>query len=231
MPHKYKSWPDAVCAFLTLSPRKMFIRICILFAIVLLVAACSSQPQGPLSSIQPPFLGLELGHPVDHDCIKKFCAFGGDCVKCLSSCGDGTCDSQAAEDCSSCASDCGICLNFCGNGACGPGETQQNCSIDCGVSLLRTLGGCTGQCDDGTLAYWKNGAMICADGTVIVCGPRDDCGNCYLNCGTCVATCGDGNVTDCAAGASGKDCSICPSDCGPCEVASSASPPLTCPVP
>jgi hypothetical protein len=53
------------------------------------------------------------------------------CGSCSASCGDGTCDLTANENCTNCAQDCGACSSSCGDGVCSPDEGCA-CAIDCG---------------------------------------------------------------------------------------------------
>lgn len=59
-------------------------------------------------------------------------------------CGDGTCDADGGEDCSSCAADCGACPT-CGDGTCngteiaGADDTAPVCNTDCGPTVAITF--------------------------------------------------------------------------------------------
>ena len=49
-------------------------------------------------------------------------------------CGDGCCDGNNGELCSTCTTDCMTTNPVCGNGACDPGEDSTTCYADCGPS-------------------------------------------------------------------------------------------------
>ncbi len=133
-------------------------------------------------------------------------------------CGDGECETEKGENCSTCEEDCGG--PCCGNGNCDVelGETCSTCPEDCDV--------CKPVCGDG------------------ICDPDhpefpEDCTNCPEDCVDCPEECGngekegdeecdDGNTdpddgcdeeckleTDCPNGTceEGENCENCPDDC------------------
>jgi hypothetical protein len=124
------------------------------------------------------------------------------------SCGNGVCDGELGEDCSTCPADC-IAGEFtsCGDGTChgsSYGETCTTCSSDCFSETVpqgdcsdchkgRCDGRCTGKdgpsCADCTTPL----ETCCGDG---VCDGNEDSGNCAVDCGIIPLLnqycCGDG---------------------------------------
>ncbi|MBM4345865.1 MAG: hypothetical protein FJ100_21035 [Deltaproteobacteria bacterium] len=149
----------------------------------------------------------------DDGCVEMCKKCGAKCG--VAVCGDGLCDAQSGETCSTCSNDCGACPAQCGNGLCegAAGETCSTCPGDCG----KCGGGCgDGKCDPAA----GEGCNICVTDCGIcpaVCGnaqceANENCGNCPSDCGKCVPICGD---KKCDA-ASGESCSNCAADCGTC---------------
>jgi hypothetical protein len=62
----------------------------------------------------------------------------------VAACGDGSCDTGAGEDCSTCAIDCGACAiaPYCGDGTCdgADGESCGTCPSDCGSGCYEPIG-------------------------------------------------------------------------------------------
>jgi hypothetical protein len=117
---------------------------------------------------------------------------------------------------------------YCGDGECGPGETKDNCAVDCGTPAYCGDGNCDGgetknscSVDCGTPAYCGNG--VCDGGETgyncpVDCGTPAYCGNgvcdggetkqnCPVDCGT-APYCGDGHCQG------GETRYSCPNDCG-----------------
>ncbi len=143
-------------------------------------------------------------------------------------CGDGNCQSDLNENCSTCSSDCGACASFCGDGTCDPGETASNCFHDCGKGCCTALttppppGDCSGtNVDSCTLdisCEWVNNS----------CQKKPAVANCWIytslttceiktygGCSwdpiadACNPVCGDGICTSDV----GENYTNCPSDC------------------
>jgi hypothetical protein len=175
--------------------------------------------------------------------VDQYCKKGcGDKPKC----GDGVCDVNAGESCSSCAADCGACpVPLCGDGKCDPaaGEDCSTCTVDCGScggscdhDKCTTGGPLDASCDKCTDAICQVDSFccttawdsICVSEVQSVCGDSScgapSCGNglCEMpeNCQTCAADCGACPVPACGDGkcdpALGEDCSTCAADCGGC---------------
>lgn len=71
--------------------------------------------------------------------------------KCLSTCGDGICDSESGENCVTCNVDCSMPCNTCGDGLCDMNESCSSCSEDCLCLSPTTCLTCSehGTCIDG----------------------------------------------------------------------------------
>jgi hypothetical protein len=70
-------------------------------------------------------------------CGDGRCAYGETPASCPSDCGycgNGICDWDRGESCSTCSTDCGTCKPYCGNYICDPGETAYSCPSDCGYA-------------------------------------------------------------------------------------------------
>ncbi len=159
-------------------------------------------------------------------------------------CGNGTCDVNKGENCSTCAKDCkcgnsqtcnsGSCkaVQLCGNGKCdtGSGETCSSCPADC---KCPTGQGCaSGRC----VPQAKNcGNKTCER------AKGEDCGTCASDCkcdtgrvcknNRCVVNSSCGNGT-CERGKL-EDCGTCPQDCRcdggkVCVQSRCVAPPDTC---
>jgi len=123
-------------------------------------------------------------------------------------CGDGTCDEQGGEDCSTCELDCGTC-EFCGDNVCNNGEDCGTCPGDCGACCGNgtceperdeNCSTCEADCACGTGEACSNGACTsagCCDvGTshCFTCDPsgatvNPDCeGNTCVPASTCEIT-------------------------------------------
>ncbi len=116
----------------------------------------------------------------------------------IPTCGDGTCDPLAGEDCTSCAQDCNGKLTgrpsdrfCCGDPATGCGDPRCN------------SGGFV--CQDGSSTP---GEFCCGDG---LCDPGESCGTCALDCGQGPEICDDGVDNDCN-GATDCEDSVCVDD-------------------
>ena len=138
----------------------------------------------------------------------------GQCGLACPECGDGTCDAQSGESCSTCPGDCAVC-DDCGDGACDAdsGESCGTCPTDCG--------GCAGDCcdEDGNVSPGCDDADVsscvclldsyCCDldwDSLCVEQGQDECGLYCPECGDAIC---DPEV--------GEDCVSCHEDCGVCD--------------
>jgi hypothetical protein len=123
------------------------------------------------------------------------------------SCGNGTCD--PGETCNNCPIDCGFC-STCGNGVCDPGETCLGCPQDCGSCPTCGDGVCESATENCVNCPQDCGVCsTCGNGT---CDKDESCENCPQDCGKCKG-CGDGICNE-----DNKTCISCPEDCGVCSV-------------
>ncbi len=143
------------------------------------------------------------------NCTGEKECFGGECRP---RCGNGLCDADYGEDCSTCAADCGcgesercenaMCVTFCGNGRCELEENCASCDTDCGCGEF-------GRCEEGKCQIW------CGNGR---CDADESCGTCLADCGCnatqqcesalCANFCGNGICE------SDENCGSCDEDCG-----------------
>jgi hypothetical protein len=143
-------------------------------------------------------------------CANSACGSGLSCIggACKNACGNGTCEAQYGENCTTCAADCVCSLNtLCTSGMCQAcGSSGQGCCANstCGGGLSCIGGSCVNPCGNGTCEA-KYG---------------ENCGTCAQDCGCasdqlcsgnqCVKACGDG-VCDASRG---ENCTTCAADCG-----------------
>lgn len=104
-------------------------------------------------------------------------------------CGDGTCDGEAGEDCTTCPDDCGPC-DACAHDLCEPGDALDPACDECVETVCNVDPFCCETAWDGVCV--GEAETLCG----LDCGLGPECGN-----GTCEA---------------GEDCVFCSEDCGAC---------------
>ncbi|MBU4502698.1 MAG: hypothetical protein KKA79_08930 [Nanoarchaeota archaeon] len=153
--------------------------------------------------------------------VSTYCNVNQECIdgKCISFCGNGECQSDKNEDCSSCSQDCacadyeqcswGTCKTYCGNGRCDGDENCWKCSTDCSCDSDEKCnypGVCKTYCGNGKCDGNEN-CQTCHDCS---CESNEDCSPSSSNADSrgCVDRCGNGVVDY------GENCQTCPEDAG-----------------
>jgi hypothetical protein len=99
---------------------------------------------------------------------------------CNVACGNGACESQYGETCTSCPADCGPCADTCGDHVCGPTESCASCPADCGSCCGNHL------CDHGeTCRTCPGDCGACCGNHVCEATLGETCASCPQDCGTC----------------------------------------------
>jgi len=134
-------------------------------------------------------------------------------VKVTNICGNGLCEPQAGENCSTCPLDCiggNTFGSLCGNGWCEDGENCASCPQDC-ASRLDPNTGRVFCCEGGPTTCTSKGAQSCSN---TLCWNKRGCSVAKAEMGT--FCCGNGKCER------GEKISTCPADCkcvnnGVCE--------------
>ena len=152
--------------------------------------------------------------------VALYCNWNQECIngECVNLCGNGVCNSDKGETCSSCNEDCacgsnekcewGQCQTYCGNGVCDGNENCWNCGNDCACRNDERCesGVCNTYCGNGKCESDEN-CQTCYDCS---CEVNEDCkaSSPRADSRGCVNRCGNG-IFD-----RGENCQTCPEDVG-----------------
>jgi hypothetical protein len=131
-------------------------------------------------------------------------------------CGDGVCDANVGEDCSTCPTDCGACP-ACGDGTADLGEECGEPSLSCPNNEVCVGCRCLPLCGDGTVQSGEqcDGGQCCNGNCTFSTGSCSDGNNCTVNDVCQNNQCISGTPKDCS---DGRACSVdsCDTTTGQC---------------